>query len=283
MSLNVHIKLTLLWASSPRICSWPTQPSLSIRSTQLWESRQVPVVGALFQHTPAGLSESWMYSTQQAQTMWCNCIARCEELPLPTKLPYVAFIGNLAFDIYKDVVVEYFAPSPIKDIKIIKDREDQPKDFGYVKFEMLDSSKDVLARTGGVGLNWSISTNWIVLMTLQQLVGCTVRVSIAEPHMCYYQLWDKHSSFSDSNICYGQGAKCSSSSVGGWTLCWLLVVRRSSTSISPFVSSRSGVLWLFQPSRTRSRWIEIATHSIEWWLKEQSHLVDATSSAQVWT
>jgi RNA recognition motif-containing protein len=73
-----------------------------------------------------------------------------EELPLPNKPPYIAFVGNLAFDIYDGAIAEYFSPSPIKDIKIIKDRDDKPKGFGYVEFETLDGLKDALTRTGGV-------------------------------------------------------------------------------------------------------------------------------------
>lgn len=73
-----------------------------------------------------------------------------QELPLPTQPPYIAFIGNLSFDIYEDAISEYFAPSPIKDIKIIKDRDDKPKGFGYVEFESLDGLKEALTHSGGV-------------------------------------------------------------------------------------------------------------------------------------
>ncbi|KAF8340748.1 uncharacterized protein EI90DRAFT_3117287 [Cantharellus anzutake] len=87
-----------------------------------------------------------------------------EELPLPTKPPYVAFVGNLAFDIHEEIIAEYFSPNVIKDIKIIRDREDHhPKGFGYVEFDTLDGLKDALSRTGG------------------QLAGRSVRVSVAEP------------------------------------------------------------------------------------------------------
>ncbi|KAG8953118.1 hypothetical protein FRC04_003065 [Tulasnella sp. 424] len=85
-----------------------------------------------------------------------------EELPLPTKPPYTAFVGNLAFDIL-DRDVEEFFKVPLKSVKIIKDREDKPKGFGYVEFETLQGLKDGLAKTGA------------------QLSGRTVRVSVAEP------------------------------------------------------------------------------------------------------
>lgn len=37
-----------------------------------------------------------------------------------------------------------------KSIKIIKDRDDKPKGFGYVEFVELDGLKDALAKTGSV-------------------------------------------------------------------------------------------------------------------------------------
>ena len=47
-----------------------------------------------------------------------------QELPLPTKPPYIAFVGNLSFDIYEDAIAEFFAPVAVKEIKIIKDQSD---------------------------------------------------------------------------------------------------------------------------------------------------------------
>jgi RNA recognition motif-containing protein len=53
--------------------------------------------------------------------------------------------------------------SQTKSIKIIKDREDRPKGFGYIEFATLDGLKDALARSG------------------QNFANRTVRVSVAEP------------------------------------------------------------------------------------------------------
>jgi RNA recognition motif-containing protein len=50
-----------------------------------------------------------------------------------------------------------------KSIKIIKDRDDRPKGFGYIEFATLDGLKDALARSG------------------QSFASRTVRVSVAEP------------------------------------------------------------------------------------------------------
>ncbi|KAJ7510276.1 hypothetical protein B0H11DRAFT_1701456, partial [Mycena galericulata] len=86
-----------------------------------------------------------------------------EDLPLPTQPPYTAFIGNLSFDLTESELEEFFGSSKTKSIKIIKDREDKPKGFGYIEFEDLDSLKEALAKSGS---NFS---------------GRTIRVSVAEP------------------------------------------------------------------------------------------------------
>ncbi|KAG9016498.1 hypothetical protein FRB95_003820 [Tulasnella sp. JGI-2019a] len=85
-----------------------------------------------------------------------------EELPLPTAPPYTAFVGNLAFDIREEDIEEFFG-TKLKTIKIIKDRDDKPKGFGYVEFETLQDLKDGLTRSGA------------------QLASRAVRVSVAEP------------------------------------------------------------------------------------------------------
>ncbi|KAJ7677329.1 hypothetical protein B0H17DRAFT_1079408 [Mycena rosella] len=86
-----------------------------------------------------------------------------EDLPLPTQPPYTAFIGNLSFDLTEQELEEFFGSSKTKSIKIIKDREEKPKGFGYIEFEDLDSLKEALAKSGS---NFS---------------GRTIRVSVAEP------------------------------------------------------------------------------------------------------
>ncbi|KAI6125140.1 hypothetical protein EDD16DRAFT_1560270 [Pisolithus croceorrhizus] len=86
-----------------------------------------------------------------------------EDVPLPTRPPYTVFVGNLAFDITEGELESFFGPHEIKSVKIIKDRDDKPKGFGYVEFAELDALKDALTRTGA------------------NLSGRTVRVSVAEP------------------------------------------------------------------------------------------------------
>jgi translation initiation factor 4B len=43
------------------------------------------------------------------------------------------------------------ALSQIKSVKIIKDKDDKPKGFGYVEFEELEGLKYALTKTGSVG------------------------------------------------------------------------------------------------------------------------------------
>ncbi|KAH0833155.1 hypothetical protein J3R83DRAFT_12181 [Lanmaoa asiatica] len=86
-----------------------------------------------------------------------------EEVPLPSHPPFTAFIGNLAFDITENELASFFNPHQAKSIKIIKDRDDKPKGFGYIEFAELDALKDALSRTG------------------TSLSGRTIRVSVAEP------------------------------------------------------------------------------------------------------
>ncbi|KAI0671962.1 hypothetical protein C8Q78DRAFT_1031600 [Trametes maxima] len=85
-----------------------------------------------------------------------------EDLPLPTEPPFTAFVGNLTFDITESELEEFFGGNT-KSVKIIKDRDDKPKGFGYVEFNDLDGLKEALARTGS------------------SLAGRAVRVSVAEP------------------------------------------------------------------------------------------------------
>ncbi|KAL4074999.1 hypothetical protein V8B97DRAFT_1660255 [Scleroderma yunnanense] len=86
-----------------------------------------------------------------------------EDLPLPTQPPYTVFVGNLTFDITETELEMFFSPHEIKSVKIIKDRDDKPKGFGYIEFADLDALKDALTRSGTT------------------LSGRTVRVSVAEP------------------------------------------------------------------------------------------------------
>jgi len=86
-----------------------------------------------------------------------------EDLPLPTEPPYTAFIGNLAFDLTESELEDFFGGVQTKSVKIIKDRDEKPKGFGYIEFADLEGLKDALAKSGS------------------NLAGRSIRVSVAEP------------------------------------------------------------------------------------------------------
>ncbi|KAG7089674.1 hypothetical protein E1B28_011334 [Marasmius oreades] len=71
-----------------------------------------------------------------------------EDLPLPTQPPFTAFVGNLSFDLTEAELGDFFSPSQPKSVKIIRDRDDKPKGFGYVEFEDVEGLKDAIAKTG---------------------------------------------------------------------------------------------------------------------------------------
>ncbi|PPQ91825.1 hypothetical protein CVT25_000272 [Psilocybe cyanescens] len=86
-----------------------------------------------------------------------------DDVPLPTQPPFTAFVGNLAFDLTESELESFFSGIKTKSVKIIKDKDEKPKGFGYIEFEDLEGLKDALGKTGS---NFS---------------GRTIRVSVAEP------------------------------------------------------------------------------------------------------
>jgi RNA recognition motif-containing protein len=77
------------------------------------------------------------------------------------------------------VVFNVLMFSQPKSAKIIRDREDKPKGFGYVEFEDLDGLKEGLAKSGSVSY-WTFQTP-LSLLPPQNLAGRIIRVSVAEP------------------------------------------------------------------------------------------------------
>ncbi|KAF2126551.1 hypothetical protein P153DRAFT_79752 [Dothidotthia symphoricarpi CBS 119687] len=87
-----------------------------------------------------------------------------EELPLPSKPPYTAHLGNLSFDATEGDVNDFFADCEVTNVRIVEDKLDRkPKGFGYVEFGSVDGLKKALALSG------------------TQFQGRNVRVSVAEP------------------------------------------------------------------------------------------------------
>ncbi|CAO1625478.1 unnamed protein product [Sympodiomycopsis kandeliae] len=86
-----------------------------------------------------------------------------QDVPLPDKPPFTAFLGSLSFDVSEGDVADFFAPHNTVSVRIVTDRDGRPKGFGYVEFETLDALKDALAKSGA------------------SLAGRPVRVGVAEP------------------------------------------------------------------------------------------------------
>ncbi|CAG8806904.1 14080_t:CDS:2, partial [Racocetra persica] len=83
--------------------------------------------------------------------------------PLPTSPPYTAHLGNLPFDLTEQDVESFFRNSKIITIRILRDRDDKPKGFGYVEFEDVESLTKALQLSG------------------ESLGNRPIRVSVAEP------------------------------------------------------------------------------------------------------
>ena len=83
--------------------------------------------------------------------------------PLPTSPPFVAFVGNLDFNVTAADLEDYFGELRLKNVRLITDHASgRPKGFGYVEFEDLD------------GLTQSLSANGYMLL------GRELRVDVAE-------------------------------------------------------------------------------------------------------
>ncbi|KAF1982447.1 hypothetical protein K402DRAFT_397534 [Aulographum hederae CBS 113979] len=87
-----------------------------------------------------------------------------EQLPLPTKPPFTAHLGNLSFDATEGDVHDFFAGCDVTNVRIVEDKlERKPKGFGYVEFGTLDGLKKALELNG------------------QQFQGRNIRISVADP------------------------------------------------------------------------------------------------------
>ena len=91
-----------------------------------------------------------------------------EQLPLPSKPPYTAHLGNLSFDATEGDVQDFFAACQVNSVRIIEDKmERKPKGFGYVEFGSLDGLKKALDLSG------------------TQFQGRNIRVTVADPRELY--------------------------------------------------------------------------------------------------
>ena len=91
-----------------------------------------------------------------------------EQLPLPTKPPFTAHLGNLSFDVTQADIEDYFSGCQVTSVRIVEDKLDRkPKGFGYVEFETLDGLKKAIELNG------------------TQFQGRNIRVSVADPRECW--------------------------------------------------------------------------------------------------
>ncbi|KAF2468964.1 uncharacterized protein BDR25DRAFT_54446 [Lindgomyces ingoldianus] len=87
-----------------------------------------------------------------------------EVLPLPSKPPYTAHLGNLSFDATEGDITDFFSGCEVTNVRIVEDKlERKPKGFGYVEFGSLDGLKKALELSG------------------TQFQGRNIRISVAEP------------------------------------------------------------------------------------------------------
>ena len=70
-------------------------------------------------------------------------------MPLPTKPPYTAHLGNLPFDATNLDIEDFFAGCEVANVRIVEDKlERKPKGFGYVEFRSLEGLKKALDLSG---------------------------------------------------------------------------------------------------------------------------------------
>ncbi|PNS19211.1 hypothetical protein CAC42_2388 [Sphaceloma murrayae] len=87
-----------------------------------------------------------------------------EQLPLPTRPPYTAHLGNLSFEVTETDVQGFLSGCDVTSVRIVEDKLDRkPKGFGYVEFGTLEGLKKALT------------------LSETQFQGRNVRISVAEP------------------------------------------------------------------------------------------------------
>jgi translation initiation factor 4B len=97
-----------------------------------------------------------------------------EQLPLPTRPPFTAHLGNLSFDATEGDIQDFFTDCAVTNVRIIEDKLDRkPKGFAYVEFATLDGLKKALDANG------------------TQFQGRNIRVSVAEPRKSVFP-WIYH-------------------------------------------------------------------------------------------
>lgn len=89
-----------------------------------------------------------------------------EALPLPTRPPFTAHLGNLSFDVTEGDIEHFLDGCDVSNIRIIEDKlERRPKGFAYVEFGTLDGLKKALE------------------LSETQFQGRNIRISVADARM----------------------------------------------------------------------------------------------------
>ncbi|GAB7354155.1 hypothetical protein MBLNU459_g4712t2 [Dothideomycetes sp. NU459] len=87
-----------------------------------------------------------------------------EALPMPSKPPYTAHLGNLSFEVTDGDVQDFLSGCEVTSVRIVEDKMDRrPKGFGYVEFATLDGLKKALE------------------LSDTQFQGRNIRISVADP------------------------------------------------------------------------------------------------------
>ena len=87
-----------------------------------------------------------------------------ERLPLPSKPPYTAHLGNLSYDSTEGDIQDFFTGCAVSSVRIVEDRQaGRPKGFAYVEFSTLEGLKKALE------------------LDNTPFSGRTLRISVADP------------------------------------------------------------------------------------------------------
>lgn len=98
--------------------------------------------------------------------------AEREQLPMPTKPPFTAHLGNLTYEVRDEEIKDFFSGCEVTNVRIVEDKLDRkPKGFGYVEFGTLDGLKKALS------------------LSETDFMGRRVKVSIAEPRKFSKSSW----------------------------------------------------------------------------------------------
>ncbi|KAI8811712.1 hypothetical protein BJ742DRAFT_769190 [Cladochytrium replicatum] len=84
-------------------------------------------------------------------------------LPVPSRPPYIAHLGNLAYDLRESDVNNFFRDLRIVSVRLVRGSDDRPKGFGYVEFSDSESLEAALR------------------LANENLAGRSVRIDVAEP------------------------------------------------------------------------------------------------------